>query len=176
MRRYRMRQKLFSLRDAFRIESADGESRYIVKGRLISLRDRLSFQDEEGEELQHIIQRLVSFRPRYEIYRGGHRYATVKKRLLVPIGSRFVISVAGGPKLTARGNFLDYEYSFRQAGRHVAQVSKRWFTLADTYGVQVDDDVDDLLILACAVVIDMLNHNPERERDHKRAPKPELDE
>ncbi|MGC9348852.1 MAG: LURP-one-related/scramblase family protein, partial [Anaerolineae bacterium] len=134
-----------------------------VKGRLISLRDRLSFQDLDGNELLHIKQKLVSLRPRYEIYRGDRHYATVAKRLLSLIGARFEISVEDGKDLTAKGNFLDYEYRFLRDDEEVAEVSKRWFALTDIYGVEIDDDVDDLLILASTVVIDMVNHNPDRE-------------
>jgi uncharacterized protein YxjI len=45
----------------------------------------------------------------------------------------------------------------------VAEVSKQWFTLADTYGVQISQGEDDVLILASTVVIDMACHG-----DHKR--------
>jgi uncharacterized protein YxjI len=41
-------------------------------------------------------------------------------------------------------------------------VSKKWFSLADTYGVEVDTSEDHVLILACAVVIDLVCH------DHRR--------
>ena len=164
MRRYQMRQKLFSLRDQFRIRDADGNDAYVVKGRLISIRDRLSFEDVRGQQLLDIRQKLVSWRPQYRIYSQGRLCAIVQKRLLSVLGSRFVISLKGEQNLLAKGNFLDYEYRFLRRGRQVAQVSKRWFTLADSYGVQVDEEsVGGLLILACAVIIDLINHNPKRE-------------
>jgi uncharacterized protein YxjI len=37
----------------------------------------------------------------------------------------------------------------------VAAVSKRWFAWADTYGVDVADGEDDVLVLACSVVVDL---------------------
>ena len=40
----------------------------------------------------------------------------------------------------------------------MAQVSKRWFSWTDTYGVDIGDGEDDVLILASAVVIDMVCH------------------
>ena len=164
MRSYQMRQKLFSLRDQFRIRDAEGNDVYVVKGRLISIRDRFSFEDVHGRELLDIRQKLVSWRLQYRIYCEGRLCAIVQKRLLSVLGSRFVISIKGEPNLLAKGNFLDYEYRFVRRGRQVAQVSKRWFTLADSYGVQVDEEsVGGLLILACAVIIDLINHNPKQE-------------
>lgn len=159
MRRYRMKQKLFSLRNQFRIQDSAGNDVYTVSGKLISLRDRLTFSDVEGEELLEIRQKLVSLKPQYRIYRGDRLYAVVKKRLLSLLKARFDIEVEGGPTLEAQGNFLDYEYKFLQGEMEVAHVSKTWFALRDSYGVQVSDEMDDLLILACAVVIDMINHD-----------------
>jgi uncharacterized protein YxjI len=40
----------------------------------------------------------------------------------------------------------------------VARVSKKWFRLADTYAVDIEDGQDDVLILASAVVIDLVSH------------------
>jgi len=51
------------------------------------------------------------------------------------------------------------EYTFTRAGQSVAEVSKRWFTLTDSYGVDIQEGEDDLLILASTVVIDMVCHS-----------------
>jgi uncharacterized protein YxjI len=53
---------------------------------------------------------------------------------------------------------MDMEYKFERAGRTVAEVSKRWFAWNDTYGVDIKDDEDDVLILSATVVIDMVCH------------------
>jgi uncharacterized protein YxjI len=37
-----------------------------------------------------------------------------------------------------------------------AEVSKKWFRIADTYGVDIVPGADDSLILAITVVIDMM--------------------
>jgi len=45
----------------------------------------------------------------------------------------------------------------------VATVSKKWFSWTDTYGVEIADGEDDVLLLASIVVIDMACHE-DRER------------
>jgi uncharacterized protein YxjI len=40
----------------------------------------------------------------------------------------------------------------------VASVSKRWLSWTDTYGIDVADDEDPVLVLASAVVVDMACH------------------
>ena len=43
-------------------------------------------------------------------------------------------------------------------GRKVAEVSKKWFRVRDTYGVQVGPEADTLLVLAVAVALDVMEH------------------
>ena len=40
----------------------------------------------------------------------------------------------------------------------VAEVSKRWFRLADTYGVLIEPSQNDIVILAVTVAVDMMAH------------------
>lgn len=37
-------------------------------------------------------------------------------------------------------------------------MSKRWFSFSDTYGIDIDEGEDEVLILASAVVIDLVSH------------------
>jgi len=161
--RYLMRQRILSWGDDFTIRDEAGADVYFVDGKVFSFGNKLSFQDMNGNAVLHIRQKLLSIGPQYEIDRGGEIVAVVKKRLFTLARARFNVDVPGPDDLEARGDFLDHEYVFERAGREVARVSKRWFSLADTYAVDVDPDQDDVLILACAVVIDLVSH-PDEQR------------
>ena len=43
-------------------------------------------------------------------------------------------------------------------GDEVARISKKWVSLADRYGIRVDEGEDDVLILACAIIVDAICH------------------
>jgi uncharacterized protein YxjI len=73
------------------------------------------------------------------------------------------VDVPGPDDLEAEGSFLDHEYAFTRSGNVVATVSKRWFSWADSYGVDIADGEDDVLILASTVVIDMICHGDKKE-------------
>jgi uncharacterized protein YxjI len=161
--RYVMRQKFFALGDDFHIKDEAGRDVYVVDGRAFSIGDKLSFQDTAGNELAFIKQRVLSWKKTYEIHRGGERAAVVQKELFSFLHHRFTVDVPGPDDLEAEGDFLDHEYEFRRGGRAVAVVSKRWFSLTDTYGVDVADGEDDVLVLASAVVIDLVCHADEKE-------------
>ncbi|MFL5501828.1 MAG: LURP-one-related/scramblase family protein [Gemmatimonadaceae bacterium] len=161
--RYVMSQKLFSLADSFSIKDETEKDVYFVKGKLFSFGDKLSFQDTEGNELVFIDQRLLNWGPTYELWRGADLLAVVKRELFSFIHHRFTVDVPGPDDLEAEGNFLDREYTFTRGDRVVATASKKWFSWTDTYGIDVADGEDTVLILASAVVIDMVCHS-----DHRR--------
>ena len=156
--RYVMRQKLLSLADNFTIKNEQEQDVFLVKGKLFSFGDKLSFQDLAGHELAFIRQKLFSWGPTYEIYRNGVLAAIVKKELFTFFNCKFTVDVEGPDDLQASGNFTDHEYAFERGGRTVATVSKQWFSWSDTYGVDIADGEDDVLILASTVVIDMACH------------------
>ena len=160
--RYVMKQKLFAWGDDFTIKTEHGREAFFVDGKAFSLGDKLSFQDLQGRELAFIRQKLLAWGPTYEITRNGALAAVVKKHLFTFLRCRFTVDVPGPDDLEAQGSFLDMEYKFTRADQLVAEVSKRWFTFTDTYGVEIQEGGDDVLILASTVVIDMVCHSDQK--------------
>jgi uncharacterized protein YxjI len=160
--RYLMKQKLFSWGDDFTIRDDQGQDVFFVDGKVFSIGNKLSFQDMNGNELAFISQKLLAWGPTYEIYRDGQLAAIVKKSLFTVLHCTFTVDVPGPDDLQAKGDFLDHEYSVTRGESTVATISKRWFSWTDTYGVEIADGQDDVLILAATVVIDMVCHG-----DHK---------
>jgi len=162
--RYVMKQKLFSWGDDFYIRDANGNNVFFVDGKAFSLGNRLSFQDLEGNELAAIDQKLFSWGPTYEIRRNGELTAVVKKQMFTFFSCTFNVDVPGPDDLEAKGDFMDHEYTFTRRGQTVATVSRAWFSWSDTYGVDIGEGSDDILILASTVVIDMVCHADDKRR------------
>lgn len=160
--RYVMSQKFFSLADSFAIKDENEKDVYLVKGKVFSIGDKLSFQDTEGNELVYIDQRLLNWRPTYELWRGADLLAVVTRELFSFIHHRFTVDVPGPDDLEAEGDFFDHEYTFTRGDRVVATVSKKWFSWTDTYGIDVGEGEDPVLVLASAVVVDMVCHDDKR--------------
>jgi uncharacterized protein YxjI len=163
--RYVMREKLLAWGDDFTIKDDRGHDVFFVDGKAFSLGNQLSFRDMAGNELAYIKQKLFSWGPTYEVYRDGELAAVVKRDIFTFFHHRFTVDVPGPDDLEAKGNLLDREYELVRGDRVVATVSKKWFTFADTYGVDIEDGEDDVLILASAVVIDMACH-PDDDKRH----------
>jgi uncharacterized protein YxjI len=161
--RYQMRQRMWSFADNFDIKDEMGNTVYQVKGKVFSWGDKLSMQDRNGQEVAYIAQKLLSLRPQYTIYRNGEAFAEVRKDFLSLFRDKFTLDVPGPNDYRITGSILDYEYTFERQGRVVAQISKRFFSFRDIYGIDIVEGEDDVAILATCVVIDMVAHNDDKD-------------
>ncbi len=159
--KYRMREKLFAIGDDYWIENEDGERVFKVDGKAMRIRKTFLLEDPSGAELFKIQEKKLHIRDTMEIERGDETVATIKKALITPLRDRFSVEVEGGDDLEAKGNIVDHEYKIERGGERVAEVSKRWFRIRDTYGIEIAPGQDDALILAVTVCIDQMT----RRRD-----------
>jgi uncharacterized protein YxjI len=166
--RYQIRQKMFSIGDDFWIENQHGERVFKVDGKALRLRKTLIFEDLNGNKLCQIQERWLPIRETMAIDGpDGEQIAVVKKALLTPLRDRWSVDVKNGPDLDVQGNIFDHEYTIKQGWNKVAEVSKAWFSLTDTYGIEIDDGQNDILILAIAVAIDMMAHGDDEGKKRK---------
>lgn len=156
--RYVMKQKLFSWGDDYTIKDENGADAFLVDGKAFSLGSQLSFQDLQGKELVFIKQKLLSWGPTYEVYKDGVVHATIQKELFTFFKCTFTVHVEDQDDLDAEGDLTDHEYIITRNGEPVASISKQWFEWADTYGVEIADGEDPVLILASTVAIDLACH------------------
>jgi uncharacterized protein YxjI len=152
---YVIRERLFRLGEDSDITDEHGQPVLHVDGKVLSLRNRLVLRDPEGREVAQVQRKLVAMRPTYLISVAGQEAAEVRKRLFTPFGDRFTIDVPGPNDLEMRGDLLDHEFTIRRGGQPVATVSKGWFSMRDTYAVDIAPGQDDLLILASVPALDL---------------------
>jgi uncharacterized protein YxjI len=157
--KYQMREKMFAIGDDYWIENDAGERAFKVDGKAIRIRDTLVLETPNGEEIFTIQEKKLSVRDKMEIEHDGKTVATVRKALVSPLRDRFSIDVEDAEDMEAKGNVVDHEYKVERGGEQVAEVSKRWFRVRDTYGIEIAEGQDDALILAVTVCIDQMSHN-----------------
>jgi uncharacterized protein YxjI len=157
--RYRMREKLFAIGDDYWIETEGGERVFKVNGKALRIRETFILETPSGDELFKIQEKKLSIRDKMQIERGGETVATIHKALITPLRDRFAIELESGGELSAKGNIVDHEYEIERDGHKVAQISKRWFRVRDTYGIEIAPGEDDALILAATVCIDEMTHD-----------------
>ena len=87
---------------------------------------------ENGEKIDRMVKKITLFRPRYELEEAGW---------------------------TVQGNFLDHEYQVTDdAGREIANISKAYLKVRDTYAIDVPDARNVLRVLMVALIVDSVQH------------------
>lgn len=156
---YMMRQRLLSIGDDFWIETDTGERAYKVDGKALRLRKTLVLETPDGHKVAKIQEKMFRIKDAMEIEDAdGDRLAMVKKALFRPLRSHWSVEVANGADLEIHGNIVDHEYTFTDGRTEVAVVSKKWFRVADTYGVAIEPRQDPVVVLAATVALDIMTH------------------
>jgi uncharacterized protein YxjI len=155
--KYRMREKLFAIGDDFWIDTDDDRHAYKVNGKALRIRKTFIIETPSGDELFKLKEKMVAIRDTMELEANGDTVATIKKAMITPIRDRYVIHLADGGELNAKGNIVEHEYKIERDGNKVAEISKRWFRVRDTYGIEVAAGENDALILAAAICIDEMS-------------------
>jgi uncharacterized protein YxjI len=152
---YLIRERMFRLGQDSDITDETGRPVLHVDGKVFSLRNRLVVRDPSGREVAQVQRKLAALRPTYQISVGGEKIAEVRKQFFTPFVDRFTIDIPGPDDLEMTGDLFDHEFTVQRGGRTVATVSKRWFSMRDTYAVDIAPGEDDLLILAGVLALDL---------------------
>ncbi len=155
--RYIIKQKIFSLGDRFTIKDEFENDVFVVQSKLFNIGRKLKIFDLIDNELCYIEQKLFKFMPEYNIYIGGQIIANVKKKFAF-FKNDFDISSSMG-NYYVEGNVFAHNFNIYKDGLTVATISKQLFAFSDTYFVEIDDNQDQIVNLAMAIVIDMVCHD-----------------
>ncbi|MFJ2705962.1 LURP-one-related/scramblase family protein [Streptomyces sp. NPDC087428] len=158
-----VRERVFGIGDDYWIEDADGRKVFLVDGKAMRLRDTFELKDAQGRIVVEIKQKLISLRDTMLIERDGEQLAKVKRKRLSLLRNHYRVTLVDGTELDVSGKILDREFAVDYDGELLAQISRRWLTIRDTYGIDiVRDDADTALLIAvavCAIVLAEKEHD-----------------
>jgi uncharacterized protein YxjI len=157
--RLQMRQRLIAIGEDYDIRDQDGRPVFHVDGKVLRIRETFVITDMAGQEMVTVKQKLLALRETMTIEREGRVIASVRKAFFKLIGDKFNIDVKDGEDLVAQGGFLEHNYTIHRGRQLVATINKRWFTIRDTYGIEIEPGEDIGLILGIAVIIDEVTHD-----------------
>jgi uncharacterized protein YxjI len=160
IQRYKMSEKLVSIGDDYWIENEAGEREFYVDGKALRVRNTLVVKDVQGKELYKLKEKLLRVRDTMDILDASDEtVATIKKALISPLRDRWKVEVKNGPEMDIQGNILAHEYKIETGKEKVAEVSKKWFRVKDTYGVEIEPGQDNALILTITAALDQMAHD-----------------
>lgn len=155
--RYVLKQDLFAWGDDFNIFDEQGKEVYFVDGAGIALRNQLSFLDMQKRELAYIAQTMFSWGTEYTISQGGKVVAKVSQQTLDGNRCNFFIDIPGPNDLSAEGDFYNHNYVFKRGDKTVATSTKE--PTSQGFGVDIPSSEDPVLLLASAIVIDLVTRD-----------------
>lgn len=152
--KYIIKQKAWSFKDRFSIKDEFENDRFMVDSKLFSLGDQLYLTDMYNNPLYYIKQKLFKILPVYEIYTGDMLYAVLKGKFTF-LKPKIEVDQNGTPYYIA-GKTLAHEFTIMRGDTLVANVSKQWSTLSDTYGVNIVSGENDAFLIALVICIDQI--------------------
>jgi uncharacterized protein YxjI len=167
--KYQVREKIFRLGEDNDILNEAGQPVLKVDGKVLTLHNLMTVNDLAGTEVAQVSRKIMALRATYEISIPGGASAEVHQRFTGPFHPKWNISIAGGAEMEVGGNFAGHDFTVTASGQTVASVSKAWISLADSYGVDIIEGQNDLLIL-CVVLA--LEAEQDRAQDHDRGEGP----
>ncbi|MFI1913366.1 LURP-one-related/scramblase family protein [Nocardia sp. NPDC020380] len=149
--RYVMRHRVFSLGDDYWITDGAGNRAFLVDGKVLTFRRSFQLKGPRGEVYAAAHKKLIALRDTRIVESGGRHAATVRKKLFSPLRHSFTITLADGEHWTARGDLIEKNYVLEGPRGVVAETSRKWFRIRDTYGVEIyhPDIPLTLAIVAC---------------------------
>jgi uncharacterized protein YxjI len=144
-----IKQKLFSFKDRFTIKNENQEDVLQVEGKLFSFGKQLSIQTMDMQEVAFVKQKVFNFLPTFEISLGEELHVLKKQfSFFKPV---YALPTLG---ITIQGNFVAHQYTITQENNVIANISKAFFSFADSYEVDIFDDTDMRIVIAIVVAID----------------------
>jgi uncharacterized protein YxjI len=162
--KFLMRERMFSIGEDFWIEDESGQRVFLVDGKALRMRQTFELKGPEGETLAVIKKKIVSVRDTMIVERDGDTAAKVHKKLFSPLRHKMVIELADGQEWTATGDIIEKNYTIESEQGAVAQTSRKWFRIRESYGIEIDHP-DVPLVIAVAVAVEELAEDDRHKED-----------
>ena len=162
--RYYIKQKVFSIKDKFKVTDENQNELYEVKGRFMSLSNKLELKDMNGSVLFLAKKKILSFMARYSLFDDqGTEVALIKRKL--SLRPNFDLSIMG-KDLSVEGSFYGHAFDIVDQENVVASINKKYLSWGDTYEIDIHETEHNELYLFVVIIIDQVIHEKKR-RQHQ---------
>lgn len=147
-----IKQKALSFTCRFAVKGAQGEDRWFAEGDFLSFTHKVRVYDAQGREAAQVYRKnWTFFSQQYYIEAGGQTYLLVKEFTF----GRPRFHLEGLP-WDMQGDFWAHDYTLREHGRPVMNITKEWFTWGDSYALDIADPRHELLCLCITLAVDAM--------------------
>lgn len=160
-----MKQKMWSLKQDFNVWDEQKRPVFRVSGSLFSFFRKIQILDAgTGRELALIKEKPTLFLKKMSIYMEGARVATIAQQLRW-LSTGLTIDTLDW---VVEGNWLDHDYVIKnKQGQELAFISRKWFSLSDSFEINIlDQHASQVCLVAVVLTLDLIqdrkqahNHN-----------------
>ncbi|MDR0199774.1 MAG: LURP-one-related family protein [Streptococcaceae bacterium] len=151
-------RKLLSIKGKATITDEAGNVVYQTENKIFSLRPTFYIQDASGNTVATITGKAVSLLPKFFVEIDGREKVTITKKISF-LKPKYEIDGAG---ITVNGNYLDMNFEILKNGAKIGQIDKKWVSIKDKYQIEVDDESEELLVLAMVLTVDFIKEQERR--------------
>jgi|GEM_PF-1157477 len=145
--------------ESYRVFDASGNQLYHFKGELAIAEQKWAMLDASGNKVAELVHPKLHVHPTFSLDLPGQPEITIRKANFNQVNENWRIEGSKYGDLDITGNISDHEYTLvNSAGTTVATASRKWVTMTDEYGVEVNG-IDPVLALAAVVGIDATEHS-----------------
>lgn len=150
-----LKQKVFSLRDSYKVYDEVQNLLYEARGKWVSFDSHKDiFKANENQPIYVIKQKIFSFAPTYFLF-DQHRQQVAKfaQQLFTFFGTKFNLIIKD-KKYDVRGDFWGYTFTIFDETGPVVDIKKKWLSWGDTYQIAIEDRFDEALAISVVLMID----------------------
>ena len=159
MKKYYLKQKVFAIRDRYKVYDEDQKLAYHCEGKLFSISRRMDFyRSEDKTHLYTIKRKIFTVLPKYFLTTiDGRQVAQINKKWSF-VKHKFDIHSEMG-ELTMEGNFWGHDFNVKLGETLLLEVHKKWISWGDTYEITIHDESKSELLVALVLMIDDCLHD-----------------
>jgi len=161
-----IKQKLFTFKDRFTIKDETNMDVLQVEGKVFSFGKQLSIQTMDMQQIAFVKQKVLNFLPTFELTVNDEVHVLKKQ-----ISFFKPVYALSSLNIRVEGDFFAHQYVIVRDGLVVANISKAFFSFADSYEVEILEDRDMNVVIAIVIAIDaalaMERSNTTSQRNHR---------
>lgn len=165
MKHFYMKQKVFSLRDRYKIYDEEQNVVFHCEGKLFSISCRMKFMETSTDLLLfNMRKKILSFLATYYLYDLEEKQVAVVKRKFSLLKPKVEIESDYG-NFTIDGDYFSHNFTITDGTSEVASVTKKWISWGDSYEITIFDETKTHFLLGLIILIDSIFHeNSNRNR------------
>jgi uncharacterized protein YxjI len=158
--KFYIKQKVFTLKDKFKITDESQSPLYEVKGKFMSITNKLELLDLSENVLYRSNRKVLTLLAKYFIYnQSGEEVAMIKRKF--SLRPKFDLSILG-KEMELEGSLFAHSFNIIHNGQSVAAIRKKIISWGDAYEIEIYDNKDIELYLFVIIILDQVIHEKKR--------------